>query len=175
MTLSPALLRILLRTAAAAAALCAPACSDDCIENHSALPLAGFYPSSKPTQKVSIDSIRIEGVGAPHDSVLSPAYPPKSEVYLPFRIDSDTTAFIFRYMQAALTARDVTDTVRFVYTRTPRLASAQCGVSYLYDIRSIQWTGRLIDSVVCPGGFIDNTNAENLRIYFAIQTQEPGQ
>lgn len=152
--------------------LMAASCSDDCTENKNALPLAGFYSSTAPSTKIRVDSLQVEGYGAPGDSILSRGDVTKDEVYLPFRIDSDTTVYLFRYMYADLIAENVVDTVRFIYTRTPRFVSAECGVSYQFDIRKITSTGLLIDSVVCPNGYIDNTNSENLRIYFAINSTE---
>lgn len=138
-------------------------CSDTCLENKNALPLAGFYYEDNP-QKVTIDSLEIRGQGAPGDSVLSPASEVKNEVYLPFRIDSDTTVYIFN---RPTEGRVLTSTVTFVYSRTPRFVNVDCGVSYIFDIKKIECRGSVIDSVTCPNGFIDNTNAENLKIYFS--------
>ncbi len=42
----------------------------------------------------------------------------------------------------------------------------ECGASYYYRIEKSDNTGTIIDSVVCPQGYIDNANVENLRIYF---------
>lgn len=127
--------------------------------------MAGFYYSgSESTSLVRIDSLEIVGVGIPNDSVLSPASESKSEIYLPFRIDSDTTSYVFI---DAHRLSGVRDTVTFIYTRTPRVASIDCGVSYIFDMLSITSQGALIDSVTCPAGFIDNTGGQNLNIYFS--------
>lgn len=139
------------------------ACSDTCTENKNALPLAGFYRSGD-TEPVSVDSLLITGIGAPGDSALSEASKTKSQIYLPFRIDCDTTRYIFT---DARPSRMVDDTVTFIYSRIPRFVNVECGVSYIFDLRDIRITGTLIDSITCPNGFIDNTNAENLKIYFA--------
>lgn len=139
------------------------ACSDTCTENKNALPLAGFYRSGD-NEQVSVDSLLITGIGAPGDSALSEASTAKSQIYLPFRIDGDTTRYIFT---DARPSRMVDDTVTFIYSRIPRFVNVECGVSYIFDIRDIRFTGTLIDSITCPNGFIDNTNAENLKIYFA--------
>ncbi len=150
------------------ALLMAASCSDTCTENKNALPFAGFYRIGS-SEQVSVDSLLITGIGAPGDSVLSPESASKSSVYLPFKIDSDTTRYIFT---DARRSRMVDDTVTFVYSRTPRFANVECGVSYIFDIRDILFTGTLIDSVSCPSGFIDNTNQENLKIYFSTDDQE---
>lgn len=153
---------ILLFTGIATAA----SCSDTCDENKNALPIAGFYYSgSASTDAITMDSLEITVIGAPGDSALSAASVSKNEIYLPFRIDSDTTSYVFidRHYQGGLR-----DTVTFIYTRTPRVASLECGVSYIFDIQSIVAQGVLIDSVICPNGFIDNSGIQNLKIYFDI-------
>lgn len=153
---------------AAAAALMAASCSDACYENKNTLPEAGFYSSSSDPQPVTLDSIEVVGVGMKNDSVLSSGSMSKSMVYLPFRIDSDTTSYAFIDVRQKSLLRD---TISFVYTRTPRFVSAECGVSYVFDIKSISSQGILIDSVVCPQGFIDNVNTENIKIYFAVSPE----
>lgn len=138
------------------------ACNDTCGENKNAIPLAHFYVAGEPPQQVSVDSLEVRGIGAPGDSVWSPASIVKTELYLPFKIDSDTTQYEFSIRMSGQILQSL---VTFVYSRTPRFTDAECGVSYIYDIRKIECSGNLIDSVVCPKGFIDNTNAENLQIY----------
>lgn len=163
-------LRLLPAMAAASwLAVAAVSCSDACNENKNALPLAGFYAPDNSTDKIVVDSLDIYGIGAPGDSLLSSASQSKSDVYLPFRIDSDTTRYAFVSVSGGTR---VSDTVTFVYTRVPRFVNVECGVSYIFDMRDITCTGALIDSVTCPGGYIDNTNSENLRIYFAVSTPD---
>ena len=91
-----------------------------------------------------------------------------SQIYLPFRIDSDTTTYVFTRLVEGFSLESE---VRFIYSRTPQFVNVECGVSYLFDIRKIECRGNLIDSVTCPNGFIDNTNAENLNIYFATEIE----
>lgn len=146
-----------------ASVVCA-ACSETCNDNKNALPLAGFYKAGPIAEQVSVDSIEVIGVGLAGDSVLSEAAVTKDRVYLPFRIDSDTTRYAF------VDKRDgpvLADTVTFVYSRTPVFSSAVCGVSYVYRMQEITSQGALIDSATCPKGFINNVNEENLRIYFS--------
>lgn len=143
------------------------ACSDTCDENQNALPLAGFYLSGGPVELVTIDSLEVIGLNAPGDSVLSPASESKDELYMPFKIESDTTQYIFidRHEYSELS-----DTVTFIYSRTPQLVSQECGVSYIFDIREIKTSGVFIDSVTCPNGFIDNNSSQNLNIYFDVMS-----
>ena len=142
------------------------ACNDQCGENKNAIPLAGFYVAGDPEQAVRVDSLEVRGIGAPGDSIWSPASDTKQQLYLPFRIDSDTTTYLFTMN---ISGYSLSSEVTFVYSRTPRFADAECGVNYIYDIKKIECTGNLIDSVTCPSGFIDNTNIENLKIYMASQ------
>lgn len=142
--------------------------TDECYQNKNALPLAGFYDSSVPDSKLAIDSVQVYGVGAPGDSILSPGTGQISSLYMPFRLDSDTTRYVFRYLQKNLQQYDIRDTVTFIYSRNPRFVSSACGASYVFDIDTIKVTGLLIDSVVCPGNAITNMATENLRIYFRV-------
>lgn len=144
-----------------AASICLiTSCNSDCTENRNALPLAGYYSSLDPNVKKSYSDITVVGIGVPGDSLLADASG-RNEVYLPFQIDSDTTQFLFTEESTGLSS-----IVKFVYKSTPRFVSEACGVSYLYEIKDIDVSGNLIDSVACPLGYIDNVNVENLRIYF---------
>lgn len=141
------------------------ACTETCNDNRNALPRAGFYAldSAGVLQSIQVDSLEVIGVGATGDSILSQATTSKSELYLPFKIESDTTQYLFLYRADGYELRD---TVTFDYTRVARFVSAECGVSYVFHIHRINCQGNLIDSVVCPSGFIDNSAIENLKIYF---------
>lgn len=139
-------------------------CSDTCGENMNTIPLAGFYSAGDSQTLLRMDSLEVRGLNAPGDSVLSYPWESKSELMLPFKIDADTTTYIFSQHINGISRQS---TVMFIYSRTPRFDSYECGVSYLFDIKDIMCTGSLVDSVVCPKGFIDNANIQNLRIYFA--------
>ncbi|MDE6007385.1 MAG: hypothetical protein K2G67_07515 [Muribaculaceae bacterium] len=143
-------------------------CNDTCLENRNALPLAGFYAQDAEgvLQQVEVDSLAVTGVGMEGDSLLSAKTQTKSQLYMPFRIDSDRTQYAFIAYSDYGEARD---TVTFEYTRLARLASAECGVSYIFQIHEIRTQGVLFDSVVCPKGFIDNENIENLQIYMRTE------
>ncbi len=135
-------------------------CASECYENQNALPLAEFrYVEDSVARECAMDSLRVYGVGAPGDSTLWNGGN-VSELYLPFRVDHDTTQYVFEHLRLG-----VRDTVTFLYERAPRLVSAECGVSYVFKIRSIASTGPFIDSVACPGGEITNVNRSNLLIY----------
>lgn len=143
-----------------AALLIAAGCTSECYENQNALPLAKFrcILDGVPTD-CSMDSLLVYGVDSPGDSTLWSGGR-VSELYLPFRVDHDTTAYVFRHLRLP-----VSDTVTFRYERAPRLVSAECGVSYVFRMLDISSTGPFIDSVVCPDGEITNKNVSNLLIY----------
>lgn len=158
---------------ASATALIASGCvSDECLGNKNALPLAGFYSSFEPQQALVLDSVTICGTGA-NNSVQTDAMG-LSQTYLPFRIDCDSTAFIFRFLDPDAIARPdgslsfTTDTLIFRYERQPYFVSSACGAMINFRILSVSSTATAIDSVVCPDHVIDNADKENLKIYFRI-------
>ncbi|MDE7412284.1 MAG: hypothetical protein K2N05_00655 [Muribaculaceae bacterium] len=141
--------------------------TEECYDNRNALPYAGFYGvKDGKMAEVSIDSVAVYGIGAPGDSLLHDGYAAISDLYIPFRIDSDTTSYVFRLINKSLGNLVVADTVDFIYTRDMRFVSSACGASYIFNIEKIRNRGVLIDSVVCPEGKITNANIQNLKIYF---------
>lgn len=174
----------------------------DCLENRSSLPLAGFYgvaPGEAPgaeARSVSVSQLTVYGIGAPGDSLLYESAT-LSEAWLPFRLDSDNTSYVFRYMAYAPSDDDTTapgendaeapgeavsplpvelipaDTVTFRYVRRPWFADVACGAMYNFEVTGIEHTGFAIDSVVCPKGVITNLPEENLRIYFRMEQEDP--
>lgn len=151
------------------------ACSDDtCTENRTALPTAGFYATYfGETQEIAADSLQVRGLGAPSDSILSEADVRKESLQLPFRIDNDTTSYIFTEFDGAGNP-GMSDTVTFIYTRVARFINHECGVGYSFQMHNIIWSGELIDSVTCPSGHIDNVSGENLRIYLKTENIDNG-
>lgn len=157
---------------AALAALLAACSSEECEGNRNALPLAGFYSSAISPKAISLDSLTVYGVGAPNDTLIADSARSLSEVYLPFDIDSETTTFVIEYLQKELSSRGIRDEITFTYDAQPWFVSSACGVSYRYHIRDISYTTNVIDSVTVPGMMIDNTNSQNIRIYFRVNTEE---
>lgn len=145
--------------------------SSECYENHSAMPLADFY-SMETFGKVSVSGLEIYGVGAPGDSVLYSSQT-LSQAYLPFRLWSDTTTYVFAYkgafgggenneMDDSFVPRD---TVRFVYKRQPWFVNPACGAMYYFDMDTVKYTTLLIDSIYVEPR-ITNENAANIKIFF---------
>lgn len=160
--------------AAASVAAALWSCStEECYNNRNALPYAGFFGIAEgKIQSLRIDSMAVYGIGAPGDSLLHNGKSGISELYLPFRIDSDTTSYVFRLINKSLGDFILSDTVTFVYNREARFVSSACGVSYVFSIDTIMTRGILIDSVVCEGNKITNANIQNLKIYFNTGEEE---
>lgn len=146
--------------------------NSECFENKNSLPLAGFYSSGDDPKQIALDSISILGIGAPGDSILQDSVRGLSESYLPFRIDQESTTYEIRYLFGDAGKLEISDVITFNYKIEPWFVSSACGVSYRYVMESIETTHNLIDSVTCPGGVIDNTDRENIRIYFRTSTPE---
>lgn len=141
--------------------------TSDCEDNRNTLPLAAFMSSGENPQSIQLDTLRIAGIGAPADSVLS-VYN-ASQTYIPFDNDSHVTSYVLEYnrIPAALF-----DTVSFTYTPSPRFESTDCGVFYQYNMERIVYTTHFIDSVTCPGMMIDNTPGQNIFIYLRTETRD---
>lgn len=145
--------------------------SNECYDNHSALPLADFY-SVETNQQVSINRLEIFGVGAPGDSILY--YDESlSQAYLPFQLSSDTTTYVFAYLSFLQNGENVEedtrlvphDTIKFIYERKTWFVSPACGAMYFFDIEKVEHSSILIDSVYVDP-VITNANASNIKIFF---------
>lgn len=146
--------------------------SDECYDNRNSLPLAGLY-SAQTKQAISLDSISVWGIGVPNDSLVLDTARNVQQIYLPFKIDETRTSFVIRY--DALRKRNPytpNDTITFSYQNVPVFESQACGVFYEFKDVTIKYTTHFIDSVACPNGFIDNTPATNLQIYFRTQSSD---
>lgn len=139
-----------------------------CTDLRSSIPQAGFY-SSATAEKVTLDSLEISGVGVPGDSVLLSPGSPVQSVYLPMRTDSDITAWCIKYKYHDLDRDALNDTLTLRYETKPFFASNECGVMYQYDLKSVDVTTHLIDSVKVVEPLITNNDHIQLQIYFRMQ------
>ena len=128
-----------------------------CYDNQNSLPKAGFYSAST-GNAVSVSGLSVGGAGAPNDSLLCGPSETVTEVYLPFRPDEKSTSFTFK---SGLFA----DLVTFTYETTPYFASADCGAVWRFRIRSVNWSGTLIDSIAVVDSVITNVDAMQLKIF----------
>lgn len=146
--------------------------TSECFDNQNSLPLAGFYSSQKTPAAISLDSISILGIGAPGDSILQDSVRSLSQVYLPFRIDQNSTTYQIRYLAGLAGEYRLSDEITFLYDIVPMFVSTACGTVYYYKMISIDYTQTFIDSVTCPTGIITNESLENIKIYFRVGDEE---
>ncbi len=140
-----------------------------CLDNGSAIPLAGFYSSST-GDKISLNSLQI--IGFETDSILMSAGASASEVYLPMRSTQESTTWILKYTQEDLA--NVRDIITFDYESIPYFASEECGAMYYYRITDLKYTTKLIDSVTMTEKLITNADIETIKIYFRTSSAEEG-
>ncbi len=136
-----------------------------CTDNQNSLPLAGFYSMSTGTA-ITVDSLAIEGIGAPDDSLLLSPSSRVSSLYLPFRSSKDVTAYCIQYRQHRLNFPELYDTITFRYNSIPFFASEECGALYHYQVTEFTYTKHLIDSVAMTDSLITNVERETIQIYF---------
>jgi hypothetical protein len=139
--------------------------SSGCLDNGSAIPLAGFY-SSASGRAVSVGGISIHGVGAPNDSALLTSGSSASEIYLPMRASESSTSWVFSYYDTESAEPIAYDTITLAYDAIPYFASEDCGAMYCYRINSLTNTTRMIDSVALVDPLITNADVESIKIYF---------
>lgn len=160
--------------AAIAGSACFGGCNTQgCTDNHSALPLMGFY-SSTTESSIVLDSLAIGRVGAPDDSLLIQSGQSVKSLYLPFRYDESTTSFRFHYdyKEQGLDDPAIDDIVTFSYTSEPYFASEECGAYYIYRITSVDYTTHLIERVEIVDSIINNIDMERIKVFF--RTIDPG-
>lgn len=145
-----------------------------CTDNHSALPLMGFYDYAT-GQPLALDSLDFGGVGAPGDSLLIHSGQAKKQVYLPFRESGGSTSFCFHYDYKLQGLDDPAfdDIVTFHYDAEPYFASSECGAMYRYVIRDVEYTRHLIDSIAVIDPVITNVELERIQVFF--RTSGPGE
>ncbi len=138
--------------------------SNGCMDNQSSIPLAGFY-SSQTKGAITVDSLTLYGVGAPGDSVLYSNQSLK-QAYMPLRITTDETQYVFHYEQKKLSSTALNDTLTIEYKKTPFFVSSECGTVYIFDIEDFAYTKHLIDSIKIPTMKITNADVETVKVYF---------
>ena len=161
-------LRNILATFAVLLLLLLTACDVGCYENRSSVPRASLYAYNMPDKTISVDSLSIYGVGQKSGAMIVNCGRRVSSFTLPFRNDSDTTQFVIRYDVKALAQYDVTDTLTFVYVRYPHFISADCGVTFNYQIEQFDYTTHMLDSAALMVDVVTNIDEETLRLYYYV-------
>lgn len=140
-----------------------------CADNHSALPLMGFYNGST-NQPLTLDSIDFGGVDAPMDSLLVISGKRTQQIYIPFRNGQLTSSFFihYDYKRQGLDSPEFNDTITFRYTTTPYFASNECGAMYQYHIDEVKYTRHLIERVEVTDSMITNVERERIKVFFRV-------
>lgn len=155
-----------------AGALITGSCNNNgCLENQSAIPLAGFY-SADTEQQVMLPGLQIGGEGAPNDSLLLDGTS-ANQVYLPMRSTATSVRWRFHYIQQGIDSPQMDDILEFDYTSKPYFASEECGAMYYYTITAVRHTTHLIDSVAVTDSLVTNLDTERIRIYFRTIQDSP--
>lgn len=164
------LLSIVIALAVAATLACG--CnSSGCTDNGSAIPLAGFY-SSATGKAITLDSLAIFGLGAPHDSALCRPGTVVSEIYLPMPPQANSVAWKIEYKDSLLDNPAFYDTISFRYESIPYFASEECGAMYCYRLRAVSHTSHLIDSVTLTDSLITNADRQTIQIFFRTDQED---
>lgn len=144
-----------------------------CTDNHSALPMMGFYNMATQSP-VILDSLELGGVGAPDDSLLIKSGSSVQWLYFPLRFDSEQTSFRFHYdyKEQGLDKPELDDILTIRYTSEPYFASEECGAFYVYRVTGISYTKHLIDSVAVVDSVINNIDMERFKVFFRIAEPE---
>ncbi len=141
-------------------------CSNDgCLDNKNSLPKAEFL-SSATKNAITLNMLKIHGIGAPGDSLLVDSGEAVSTIYLPMRSTANTTAWCFAYKAEGLDHPSLNDTVAFGYESQPYFASDECGAIFRYLITECRTTTHLIDSVIVIDSLITNVDRVRIQIYF---------
>ncbi len=146
-----------------------------CTDNHSALPLMGFYDYAT-GEAVALDSLDLGGVGTPGDSLLVSSGQRVSQVYLPFRDATNSTSFRlhYDYKLQGLDNPEFDDIITFHYDVEPFFASSECGAMYRYIIHNVDYTRHLVDSVAVVDSVITNVEMERIKVFFRTSAPDDG-
>lgn len=144
-----------------------------CADNHSALPLMGFYNSATGSS-LQLDSIDFGGVNAPLDSLLVHSGQRVSQIYLPFRNEQSSCTFFihYDYKLQGLDHPALNDTITFHYSSNPFFASNECGAMYEYHISQVSFTRHLIDNLIITDSVITNIERERIQVFFRVAEPE---
>ena len=146
--------------------------TSECLGNQSSIPLAGLY-SATTEKAISIDSITVYGYDAPNDSMLLKNAQGIKQVYMPLRINTSETKYIFHYDQKAISGIENNDTITLKYTSKPYFDSFECGAMYQFEITEFSYTQHIMDSVAVISKIITNADVETIKIF--MKTTSPTQ
>lgn len=139
-----------------------------CTELRSATPRADFY-SSLTDRALTVDSLRIYGIGAPGDSAMLVPGETATKVYLPMRSGAESVSWRIVYAWEAYAEDDIADTLTVNYQPIAWFAGEECGAMYKYRIRNIEYTHNLIDSIGVADSMVINVDRPTFDIFFMIE------
>lgn len=138
-----------------------PGCNPEsiCLSSQHAVQ-TGFYSSYATTDKDTlVEKLWVRGVGGP-DTLINDTTS-VSKLFLPLSFETDTTAFVFPFVDGKLV-----DTVRFVTDKELIFVSGECGYYFKFHIREVLHTKIVVDSVAILNPIVDyNENRENVKFY----------
>lgn len=138
--------------------------TSECLGNQSSIPLAGLYSAST-EKEITIDSITVYGYNAPNDSMLLKNAQGIKQVYLPLRLNTAETQYIFHYDQKAISGIENNDTITLKYTSKPYFDSFECGAMYQFEVTELTYTQHIMDSVGLISKVITNADVETIKIF----------
>lgn len=162
---------ILIGLTAASVAALAGCNTSGCTDNRSSLLLTGFY-AMETRKAITVDSLEIGGVDAPHDSLLVAIDDKVSEFYMPLRSQFTSTTFNIHYASKALDDPAIDDVITLDYQAEPYFASEECGAMYRYRVHRLEYTRHIIDSIALPDSLIDNVNTQRMKIFLRTEAPE---
>ncbi len=130
--------------------------SDGCYENTEAFMRVTLYETDS-QETMQMDSISVYGIGFPDSLIYNQAK--LQALTLPLDPGSDRCGYV-------ISKGLYTDTLTVSYTYRPHFISKGCGYTYLYDIKSVMFTGHSIDTVLIINSNIDLNEKENLRAFY---------
>lgn len=138
-------------------------CFPSCSENDCSLggrPSARFtFLNSKNNKVISLfDSLTITALGT--DSILLNRGKSINHIILPLSYVDQETTFILHYTKL------LRDTIWVTHKNFPHFISMDCGISMFYQLREIQYTTFLLDSILLVDPNINDNEKENCRIYY---------
>lgn len=130
-----------------------------CEQNTLTLLNIGFFKYiSDSDQKLILNNLTVYGIGR-EDSLLYNNQDGLTNIYLPLSPIYDTSNFVFLIDNNP-------DTLFLTLKRELHLVSFECGFSTFFTIVSLEHSKNNIDSISLINSMIDNSNEQNLKIYF---------
>lgn len=155
------------------------ACSEsDCPLNNNPMNTIGFYDSNTGKAMTLGDTLTVTAFET--DSVLINRISNAKSLSLPLRYEGGKTSYVFDYTivlrdtfprPGKEDSIDITifhrkDTIGMTYTDEKHFLSMDCGILTYFNLKSIQTTNHLIDSVRIINPAINEIEKTNIEVFF---------